>query len=358
MNGLTPSESLHDRTLPGGWKVIERLPRNPNSTGGSFSTQWIVERDGVRSFLKATDIYKALQLQQGQVMRALQQVSTEYNWERDLLRACSDGGMNRVVRALDDGEYQLDPQDVSSVVFYLVFDLAEGDIRALHDLSDRLDLGRTFHSLHDVAVGVQQLHAAGITHQDMKPSNLVRFLEEREKTKLADLGRASRLGKSIGHDDFVVAGDFSHAPPERLYGSEPPDWEGRRACDLYHLGSILAFLLTGSSATAAWLNYLHPQFHPQCLGGTFQGSFNDALPYVRDALSRVFADFPDLGDGKTNSATLTAFQELCDPDPMRRGNPQSRQGHHDPWSVASYISRFDHLAKRFDRVFIVAEASS
>ena len=357
MPTLTPSESLHGQVLPGGWRVVERLPRDPDSTGGSFSTQWIVERERVRAFLKATDIYKALQLQ-GEVLRALQQVTTEYTWERDLLKACSDGGMNRVVRALDDGEYLLDPQDVSSIVFYLIFDLAEGDIRVLHDLSDRLDVGRSFHSLHDVAVGVQQLHNAGIAHQDMKPSNLVRFIEEREKTKLADFGRASRLGKSIGHDDFVIAGDLSHAPPERLYGSDPPNWEGRKACDLYHLGSILSFLLTGSSATAAWLTHLDPQFHPECLGGTFQGSFDEALPYVRDALSRVFSDFPDLGDEKANSATLNAFQELCNPDPTMRGNPQNRLGYNDPWSVASYVSRFDYFSKRFDRMFVAAGTDS
>lgn len=172
-------------------------------------------------------------------MRVLQQVATEYNWERDLLQACADRGMNRIVRAIDSGEHRLRDSDPASVVFFLIFDLAKGDIRAVHEVSLQLDLGRIFRALHDVAVGVQQLHAADFTHQDVKPSNVLTYEEERELAKLGDLGRASRQDGSIGHDLLPFAGDRGHAPPEGLYGDSPPDWSGRRACDLYHLGSLV-----------------------------------------------------------------------------------------------------------------------
>jgi hypothetical protein len=49
----TPAEELQDVDLAGGWKVVERIQPSSASTGGQFSTQWIVERDGTRAFLKA-----------------------------------------------------------------------------------------------------------------------------------------------------------------------------------------------------------------------------------------------------------------------------------------------------------------
>jgi eukaryotic-like serine/threonine-protein kinase len=345
----TPAEELQNVALPGGWTAVERIQPSANSTGGHFSTQWIVERDGTRAFLKAIDIHDALR-QGGEVMRVLQQVATEYNWERDLLQACADRGMNRIVRAIDSGEHRLRDSDPASVVFYLIFDLAKGDIRAVHEISLQLDLGRIFRALHDVAVGVQQLHAAGFTHQDVKPSNVLTYEEERELAKLGDLGRASRQDGSIGHDQLPFAGDRGHAPPEGLYGDSPPDWSGRRACDLYHLGSLVLYLFAGTSATAAWVQHLHPTLRPRGLGGSFEGSWSDALPYVRNAMQEVAEEFPEFGEDDARSAALQCFRELCDPDPRLRGDPRARIGHRDPYSVQRYVSLFNLYANRTDRI--------
>ena len=283
-------------------------------------------------------------------MRVLQRVTTDYNWERDLLKACSDRNMDRVVRALDSGEHQLREDDVASRVFYLIFDLAKGDIRAVHEISVTLDLGRNFRALHDVAVGIQQLHAAGVTHQDVKPSNVLTFDEERERARLGDLGRASRRDDSADHDQFPFAGDRGYAPPEGLYGSSAPDWQGRRACDLYHLGSMVLYLFAGTSATAAWIQHLHPAMKPESVGGPFEGPWSDALPYVRDAMQKVADEFPDFGEDDARNIALRCFRELCEPDPTLRGDPRARIGHADPYSVQRYVSLFDNYAKRTDRL--------
>lgn len=331
--------------------MVERLRMSSLSTGGQFSAQWLVEKDGKRAFLKAIDIYMALK-QSGEVMRALQQVATEYNWERDLLKACADRNMDRVVRAIDSGEHQIDPSDPATTVFYLIFDLADGDIRSAHDVTLQLDLGRIFRALHDIAVGIRQLHAASLTHQDLKPSNVLTYKEQREKVRLGDLGRASRQDVPILHDQLLVAGDPSHAPPERLYGESPPDWQGRRACDLYHLGSMVLFLFAGASATAAWLQHLPPALRPRRFGGTFEGGFSDALPYVRSAMQKVAEEFPEFDEDEARAAALRCFRELCDPDPTIRGNSRERIGHRDPYSVERYISLFDHFANRTQRMVI------
>lgn len=346
----SPAEELQGVQLAEGWKVVERLRTAPTSTGGQFSTQWIVERGGEQAFLKAIDIHKALRRGGGEVMRVLQQVATEYNWERDLLAACAERGMDRVVRAIGGGEHPLRSEDPSSMVFYLIFDLADGDIRAVHELAVHLDLGRIFRTLHDVSVGIEQLHAAGFTHQDVKPSNVLTYQQKRELAKLGDLGRASRIDASIGHDILPFAGDPGHAPPEGLYGASPPDWNGRQACDLYHLGSLVLYLFAGTSATAAWVQRLHPGLRPRGLGGPFEGTWEDALPYVRNAMQEAAAEFPDFEEDDARGAALGSFRELCEPDPLLRGDPRARISHADPYSVRRYVSLFDHHANRCERI--------
>ena len=46
---------LKGRELPGGWRVIEKIERDPDATGGHFSVGYIVERNGSRGYLKALD---------------------------------------------------------------------------------------------------------------------------------------------------------------------------------------------------------------------------------------------------------------------------------------------------------------
>lgn len=346
----TPAEELQGVELAGGWTVIERVQSSATSTGGQFSTQWIVERDGTRAFLKAIDIHKALRRGGGEVMRVLQEVATEYNWERDLLAACAERRMDRVVRALDNGEHQLRGDDPASVVFYLIFELAKGDIRSAHELAVQLDLGRIFRALHDVAVGLQQLHQAGFTHQDLKPSNVLTYEEERELSRLGDLGRGSRADGTIGHDFLPFAGDPGHAPPEGLYGDSSPDWSGRCACDLYHLGSLLLYLFAGTSATAVWVQRLHPALRPRGLGGPFEGTWSDAMPYVRNAMQEAAEEFPDFEEDDARQVAMRCFRELCEPDPHLRGDPRARIGHGDPYSLQRYISLFDHYANRTERI--------
>ncbi len=347
----TPAEQLDGCEL-GGWKILCRAQKSTNATGESFSCCYEVERDGRKAFMKAIDIHGVLRGSPNEVMVVLQHVSTAYNYELDLLGVCETRNMDRVVRALDHGQETLDPSDVASIVFYLIFELAEGDLRRVHDTSTVLDLSLIFRTLHDVSVGIKQLHTAEIAHQDIKPSNVLEFrahdgVSRRKISRIADLGRASRPDATMPHDRELYAGDRSHTAPELLYATAPPDWNGRRACDLYQLGSILLFLFSGTTATAAWVTELHADYRPRCFGGNYVGTYVDALPHVRAAMQRVCENFPRFGDERVRDVALRLFRKLCDPDPQLRG--QSPAGLGDRYSLERFITEFDLEARRTSR---------
>jgi len=339
----TPAERLQDELLPGGWRVIARA--EASGDGGHSSVCWLVEREGQRAFLKAQDLRLAMRSDPERPIAALERVSGAYNYELELLEACAGRGMNRVVRALDHGTHEVEPGDELSSVFYLVFEIAEGDLRQIAGERE-LAIAERLAALHDVAVGISQLHGAQIAHQDVKPANLLVYSEREALVRLADLARASRPGGTMPHDRYAIVGARSHAPPEALYRTAPPDWHARRACDLYHLGSIALFLFAGVSATGAWASHMDAELLPRSIGGPYEGSYEDILPFVREAIGEVCEEFPEIGDERLREVLVGAIRELCDPEPARRGHPLARVGHSDPLSVERYVALFDHEEKR------------
>jgi len=154
----TPAELLTGLTLNGGWSVIGRTAASAVSTAGFFSVGYIVERDdGTRGFLKALDFHKAIG-GTGDPIDAVNRVTAAFGFERDLLEQCRDARMDRIVLAIDQGNVNVSGFGTLGVVPYLVFELAERDIRAQLDFIGRLDLAWTLRSLHNVAVGLKQLH--------------------------------------------------------------------------------------------------------------------------------------------------------------------------------------------------------
>ena len=136
-----------------------------------------------------------------------------------------------------------------------MFELAESDVRVHVDKRIQFDTAWTLGALHDLAVAIQQLHSGKVSHNDIKPENLLVFrdMNFRDRLqKLADLGCAtSPLIVSI-YDDALCAGDPRYAAPEALYrsaSSQVCTFEARRSMDIYHLGSMVYFLITGRMLT-------------------------------------------------------------------------------------------------------------
>jgi tetratricopeptide (TPR) repeat protein len=119
---------------------------------------------------------------------------------------------------------------------YLVYELLEGEV-----LTERLERGPLSRDearrvLRSVAVGLSQMHAAGVVHRDLKPDNV--FIESDGNVKILDLGLAQVAG-AVG----IQAGSPPYAPPEQWRG----DATDARA-DVYAWGILARRILTGKAS--------------------------------------------------------------------------------------------------------------
>jgi eukaryotic-like serine/threonine-protein kinase len=338
MNNIPASAKLEGLALPNGWKVTETVNPGEDATGGQFSNAYVVAKDGTEGFLKAFDFSYAFQ--SANVIEVINKLTTAYMYERDLLLHCKEKRLRKVVVAIEHGEVQVPNYDaMNGRVFYLIFHLAEGDVRRQITMHGRFDSSWCMQALRDVSVGMFQIHRQMIAHQDLKPSNVLVFSDE---CRLADFGRASRKGYPALHDDYNVAGDQTYAPPEQLYGFRHPEWTTRRfGCDLYMLGNLAAFLFTGVNVTSQLFSHLDEQFHP----ATWGRSYADVLPYLQASFGQVMSDLRGQLSGPCPAEIEGIIRQLCNPDLGKRGSPKGI-GRYDQFSLERYVSLLDVLNKK------------
>jgi serine/threonine protein kinase len=271
----------------------------------------------------------------------------DHQYECQLLDICSAAKLDRVVKVLSQGQVDVAAgPGLATPIPYIVFEYAEKDIRKALIKAAAIEDAWRLRMLHQVAVGLQQLHGKNIAHQDIKPSNVLIFEKDDFGAKIADLGRASRNdGTHATHDGRDIAGDPNYAPPEQAYGVRAEHWHDRReGCDLYHLGALLAFVFTGVTPTTYYMR-LPDAVRPPAWRGTWAGSY----PEVIHLINAAFADYlnaikPDLPVWAADYLLLLISQ-MCDPEYLRRGDPDARKQVGAPIGMDRFISRLDALAK-------------
>ena len=153
------------------------------------------------------------------------------------IRMTSRLGSPHVVRVYDFGTTQ-DGRP------YFVMELIEGTtLVSLVRREGPVDVQRALALTRQVAIGLAEAHAQGIMHCDIKPANLFALGHPPdEQLKIVDFGFAA-LGASARARQRVVSGTAGYIAPERLQGGgETP------LVDIYGLGAVLYFLLTGYEA--------------------------------------------------------------------------------------------------------------
>jgi serine/threonine protein kinase len=337
-----PAESLLGMTLDGGWIVTELLKKKPCDTGGHFSVCYTVKRGAEEAFLKALDLTDALQ--QPDFVAAINNMTTAFMFERDLLEKCKGRHLSKVVRPLENGQISISGQPAFNNVYYIIFEKADSNIRIQIAKMQAFDLALILRSLHHTSIAIEQLHKNGIAHQDLKPSNVLVFQRE---YKVGDLGRSSDSAVPSMNDRLPVPGDQTYAPFDLFYNSTVlNNFQLRYASDLYHLGSLIfVYFLNANLKTIIWsemiknnlsINLTRTDFHADL--PFFQEGFTYALKLLSTEVKNVS---PSL-----ETELLPLVKMLCEIDPQKRGHTENIRTNINQYSLERFISAFDILAKK------------
>lgn len=334
--------AVHDligKTLNTGWTVTEKVKSKPGSSGGSFSVCYLAEKDGTIGFLKALNVLSFLNDDDIDFTKAMADTLNTFNFEKEILEKCGNKNLSKVSKLLDAGSQNIQGYIINNVN-YLIFEKADDDVRNHLNFSNSIDLAWKLRSLHNIAVGIKQLHGIDISHQDLKPSNV--FVFNNEISKIGDLGRA--LSDTIlgPHSNRNFAGDSRYAPPEVFHRYVLPDWNDKVfAIDCYLLGSMAAFYLTGQSMTALLIKQINPSINIISL------SFRQALPYWVDAFDNVLANLvDDLGDYEEKEQFVSIVRMLCYPDPKSRGHYKNINGNGNSFNMERFVEAFNLMARK------------
>ncbi|MGI9627319.1 MAG: serine/threonine-protein kinase [Longimicrobiales bacterium] len=99
--------------------------------------------------------------------------------------------------------------------------------------------------IHDIASALAAAHRRGIIHRDVRPSNVM-WKAETGRALLTDFGLAAvepsadHTTRHLTRTGEVVMGDVTFVSPEQLMGESVTG-----ASDIYSLGGLASFLLTG-----------------------------------------------------------------------------------------------------------------
>lgn len=321
--------SLTGKELEGGW-IVGRLlskplePKKYGFSGGAFSVCYECERDGILAFLKVFDVFQALSDSKN-FTQEMQKLTQAYDHEVFLLKLCERAGLTRVVKGIEaKADVLQEPLmgNFSLPFLYVIFEAADqGDLRKMLHYSGDIGLAAKFKLLHEVAIGLRQLHQQEIAHQDLKPSNVGVFSRGVTGAKILDLGRATSNKHPGIYDGLFCAGDMTYASPEQLYGYDAGSFTERRAGgDLFQMGSLLSFMLLGRNANEQIFSRLDRTLHPR----NWNGVYMDILPHIQQAFADWLDEIADDIPSWCREEVSTILRTACEPDPHRRGDPKAR----------------------------------
>lgn len=320
-----PSASeLAGITLCGRWELRKLLHEGPQESGGNFGVGYVVYdvTEKQECFLKVVDYRKRMRQ-----ISQLAQLLNEAQFEVAIQKYCNEKRMSKVVKMIANGELvfrrNADGEEYSFLC--IVMEKGEGDIKDHVHYAPNQSPYWKLSVLRDVALAILQIERANLAHNDVKPSNVIRFKSNGDKhlAKLGDIGRVVRKDGQGPFDGVDWAGDPRHKPIETLYGWKEPEWQNRRtAADAYMLGNLMSYLFVGASVTERVVNSLPLEYRP----GIYQGGYRQVLDVIRHTWlaiveSQIAPSFPaDLREDLQN-----IFYRLTEPDPRERGDKSARK---------------------------------
>lgn len=308
---IGPAEKLEGLVLNESWVVTERLRRDPGDTGQSRSSCYrAISRDGVEAFVKAFD-FRQDDLA-GDTAR-LERNVREFNHEKNLHEYCNQ--LRRVTRIFDHGKIVVDDQ----AVHFLICEFAGKSYRHRLPPGDgSIPASQRLQTLKKIALALDELHRAGVAHQDVKPSNAV--CSDDQDVKITDLGSASCLHlPAPPHDDDQVVGQPNYAPYELLFSNsiQNGSWQRRRfGCDAFLLGNLIFTSFVGGSLSTLVLHWLGEDLHPANAKFTYE----ETLPELTVAhFALIDACLDEVLPPAVAPGVKNLVKRLCHPDCSKRG---------------------------------------
>ncbi len=182
---------------------------------------------------------------------------------------------------------------------YLVMELLAGETLAERLHRGPLPATEAAAVVAEAAEALAVAHAAGVTHRDVKPSNL---MLTGDGTKVMDFGIASGEGEPLTATGLVI-GTADYLAPERARGQTSGP-----AADVYALGAVLVEAITGASrafrgetpadVARAQVHAEPPDLRPMA----------DVPTHIADAAAATLAKDPS-----ARPSTITLAARLRDP---------------------------------------------
>lgn len=150
-----------------------------------------------------------------------------------------------IVSVLDVG------QDKVTGAYYLVMEFVEGgNLRDIISIRKKIDIDEALRVMEECAAGLQGAVQKGLTHRDIKPTNIL--IAATGQAKLVDFGLAEittaagsvhLMRQSDRDDDVAVDRTVDYAGLEKATGVKPGDVRS----DIYFLGTVLFEMVTGEA---------------------------------------------------------------------------------------------------------------
>jgi eukaryotic-like serine/threonine-protein kinase len=332
------AHNLEGRTLQQGWKVLKKIVKDTGDTGGFFSVCYEVEKLDRKYFMKAFNINGFAEMDKT-FMENMQIMSNAFQYEKNLSTYCQDNRVTKVSFVISSGEETMTGYTYP-LVPYLIFNLADGDVRHKLNFSKSLDFSWKLKSLHDIATGIKQLHGIEVSHQDIKPSNILLFKSE---SKIGDLGRSMCPALGGPYDQYSYSGDKNYAPPEVWYQYKQDEWHERNyAIDCFLLGSMITYYISGISMSAHIMKILRVLMP---IGISM--SFTNDEPYLQNAFHTALIEIRNSIPIESLKVDIIQLIEyLCHPNPVKRGHPQNIMNKGSNYSLERFVSRLNILHRK------------
>jgi serine/threonine protein kinase len=136
-------------------------------------------------------------------------------------------------------------RDPSSGQYYLVMEFVEGgNLREILQIRKKLTVAESLRIIEDAASGLTYAYSRGMTHRDIKLTNLL--ISSTGEAKLVDFGLAQFFSTLAKKEEEKVDRTVDYAGLERATGVKTGDVRS----DIYFLGCVLYECLTGRSPIA------------------------------------------------------------------------------------------------------------